>query len=95
MDAMLERWQSHESIKEAGPYRLPEVRLHARVLVSRGRLAAARDLYQIDFERTQPSHRPYLLQRFAELGVPVTLTRRAVTRPARKLSHEGASMPSS
>ncbi|MEV4538934.1 hypothetical protein AB0J82_34695 [Asanoa sp. NPDC049518] len=74
VDAMLKRWQNHESIEEAGRYGLPEVRLHARVLVSRGRLAAARDLYQIDYERTQPSHRPYLLERLAALDVPALTT---------------------
>ncbi|MGW3608139.1 hypothetical protein [Micromonospora sp. NPDC005161] len=74
VDALLERWQNQESIEEAGRYRLPEVRLHARVLVSRGRLAEARDLYQIVFERTQPRHRPYLLQSLDELGVPALTT---------------------
>lgn len=74
VDAILQRWQNHESIEEAGRYRLSEIRLHASVLVSRGRLAEARELYQIDYERTQPSHRPYLLQRLAEFGVPALTT---------------------
>jgi hypothetical protein len=74
VDALLQRWQNQESIEEGGRYQLPEIGLHARVLVSRGRLAEARDLYQIVFERTQPRHRPYLLHGLVELGVPVLRT---------------------
>jgi hypothetical protein len=57
VDALLERWQNQGSIEEAGRYRLPEIRLYAGVLGSRARLAEARNLYQIVFERTQPRHR--------------------------------------
>lgn len=97
VDAMLDRWQNHESIEKAGRYQLPEIRLHARVLVSRGRLAEARDLYQIDFERTQPSHRPYLLQRLAELGVPALTTgsdpRLSVTEEATLTAWHTSTLP--
>lgn len=74
VDALLERWQNQGSIEERGTYRLSEIQLHARVLVARGRLAEARDLYQIDFDRTPPRHRPYLLLNLAELGVPALTT---------------------
>jgi hypothetical protein len=74
VDALLARWQNQESIEERGRYRLPEIRLHARVLLSRGRLAEARDLYQIDFDRTQPRHRPYLLRSLAAWGLPALTT---------------------
>jgi hypothetical protein len=74
VDALLARWQNQESIEERGRYRLPEIRLHARVLLSRGRRDEARDLYQIDFDHTQPRHRPYLLEGLAALGVPTLTT---------------------
>ncbi len=74
VDAMVARWQNQRSIEEAGRYGLPEIRLHARVLVSRGRLTEARDLYQIDFDTSQPRHRPYLLRALAGVGVPPLTT---------------------
>ncbi|MEV4416509.1 hypothetical protein [Catellatospora sp. NPDC049609] len=73
--AMLDRWQVKRSIEESGrrPYWITEGRLHARVLVSRGRLDEARQLYQEDFERSQPMQRPHLLALVERLGVaPLT-----------------------
>ncbi|MEU4420840.1 hypothetical protein AB0F81_09445 [Actinoplanes sp. NPDC024001] len=74
VDVILERLQNQEPIEVGGAYRLPEIRLHARILTARGRLTEARDLYQIEFDRDQPRHRPYLLRQLAELGVPPVTT---------------------
>ncbi|GIE35435.1 hypothetical protein Ait01nite_084800 [Actinoplanes italicus] len=65
VDALLDRW---------GTRKLPEIQLRGRVLVSLGRLDEARDVYQIEFDRTQPRHRPYLLRSLADLGVPPLTT---------------------
>ncbi|WP_144122597.1 hypothetical protein [Catellatospora sichuanensis] len=76
VDAMLDRWQVKQSIEESGrqPYWITEGRLHARVLVSRGRLAEARQVYQEDFEGSQPMQRPHLLRLVERLGVPPLTT---------------------
>jgi hypothetical protein len=76
VDAMLDRWQDERSIEEGArrQYTIVEARLHARVLVSRGRLDEARQAYQRDFEHSQPQQRPYLLEQAAKLGVPPLAT---------------------
>jgi hypothetical protein len=76
VDAMLDRWQNEQSIKEEGRYsHYPsELRLHARVLVSRGRLTEAQQVYQKDFEHCRPDQRPYLLELAAGQGVPPLTT---------------------
>ncbi|WP_238011849.1 hypothetical protein KZZ52_13510 [Dactylosporangium sp. AC04546] len=48
----------------------PEPRLHARLLVARGRVAEAAVLYQADFDRCMPRQRPHLLRLVESLGVP-------------------------
>jgi hypothetical protein len=76
VDAMLDRWQDGRSIDEGGrrPYNFPDLWLHTQVLVSRGRLAEARQLYQQDFERVQPRQRQSLLELVARQGVPPLTT---------------------
>ncbi|MEU8080919.1 hypothetical protein AB0B31_36370 [Catellatospora citrea] len=76
VDTMLDRWQVGSSIHESGrrPYWMDEGRLHARVLASRGRLDEARQVYQEDFERSQPMQRPHLLRLVEQLGVPPLTT---------------------
>ncbi len=76
VDAMLDQWQVKSSIHESGrrPYWMDEGRLHARVLASRGRLDEARQVYQEDFECSQPMQRPHLLRLVERLGVPPLTT---------------------
>jgi hypothetical protein len=89
VDALLERWHDEWSIAEAGhrPHPLPEARLHARVLISRGRLADATPVFQRDFERSQPRQRPYLLELAAGLGITSLTTG---TNPHLSLAQEDA-----
>ncbi|GAA4946700.1 hypothetical protein GCM10025331_37860 [Actinoplanes utahensis] len=76
VDAMLESWRAQRSIAEdrRQPYPLPERKMHARVLVSLGRLDEAREQYQIAFEQSMPRYREYLLKTVDGLGVPPLAT---------------------
>lgn len=55
VDAMLDRWRDRRSLAVPGyhPYPVYEAELHARVLVARGRLDEAREVYQDAYEREQ------------------------------------------
>ena len=76
VDAMLDRWQDELSIDEGArqQYTLPDAWLHAEVLISRGRLAEAGQVYQQAFERGQPRQRQSLLELVARQGVPPLTT---------------------
>jgi hypothetical protein len=75
VDAMLERWRQGRSIVAGGrAYTTHEARLHARVLVARGRVAEAWPVYQWIFDWIPPRQRPSLLRLAAGLGVPPLAT---------------------
>ena len=72
VDVMLTSWDAERSIAEdrRQPYNLHERKIHARVLVDRGRLGEARRQYQVVFEHSMPRYREYLLKTIDGLGVP-------------------------
>ncbi|MBG0564083.1 hypothetical protein [Actinoplanes aureus] len=76
VDAMLARWQEGRSVEAAGrrPYPGHEGELHGRVLVARGRLAEAREVYQRYYEYSLPRQRPYVVRLVEKLGVAALTT---------------------
>jgi hypothetical protein len=64
VDPLLALWQGGRTAYRDGrrTYGGLEARMHARVLASRGRLGEARELFQVEFDRLQPTQRPYLLR---------------------------------
>ncbi|HEX6682977.1 MAG TPA: hypothetical protein VF062_09295 [Candidatus Limnocylindrales bacterium] len=76
VEVILERWRDGRSILEGGrrPYTVPEGWLYAQVLISRGLLAEAGQVYQLEFEGCQPRQRQHLLEQAAKHGVPRPVT---------------------
>lgn len=76
LDAALEQWAQGRSILEGGrwPRTSPESLFYTQVLVTRGRLDEAGQVFQQEFERSQPQQRQHLLNLAEEYGVsrPVT-----------------------
>jgi hypothetical protein len=56
------------------PYLAHEGELHGRVLVARGRLAEAREVYQRYYEYSLPRQRPYVVRLVEKLGVAALTT---------------------